>query len=101
MDARFLLANERTFLAWVRTALALFAFGGAVVQVDGDAQHRVLGAALVLTGLAACAAGVLRHRRSDRALRQGALPATGSAPLLLGGVVIGCGLVLLVAVFAL
>jgi len=26
-DYRFTLANERTFLAWIRTALALFAAG--------------------------------------------------------------------------
>lgn len=31
-DYRFTLANERTFLAWVRTALAMMAAGVAVVQ---------------------------------------------------------------------
>lgn len=31
-DYRFTLANERTFLAWIRTALALIAGGVAVVQ---------------------------------------------------------------------
>src|SRR3546814_13520956 len=31
-DYRFTLANERTFLAWIRTALALIAGGIAVVQ---------------------------------------------------------------------
>ena len=32
-DYRFTLANERTFLAWIRTALALIAGGVAVVQL--------------------------------------------------------------------
>lgn len=33
-DARFSLANERTFLAWIRTALALLA-GGVALEVLG------------------------------------------------------------------
>src|ERR1700736_255021 len=33
LDYRFTLANERTFLAWIRTALALLAGGVAVVQL--------------------------------------------------------------------
>lgn len=32
-DYRFTLANERTFLAWIRTALALIAGGVAVAQL--------------------------------------------------------------------
>ena len=32
-DARFTLANERTFLAWSRTALALVTAGLAIVQL--------------------------------------------------------------------
>ena len=32
-DPRFTFANERTFLAWIRTALALVAGGLAVTQV--------------------------------------------------------------------
>ena len=34
-DPRFTLANERTFLAWVRTALALLAGGVAVEAFAG------------------------------------------------------------------
>ena len=32
-DARYTFANERTFLAWIRTALALVAAGLAVIQL--------------------------------------------------------------------
>ena len=35
-DVRFSLANERTFLAWIRTALALLAGGIAVEAFTGD-----------------------------------------------------------------
>lgn len=33
-DARFSLANERTFLAWIRTSLALIAGGVALEAFD-------------------------------------------------------------------
>jgi inner membrane protein YidH len=32
-DARYTFANERTFLAWIRTALALVAAGLAIIQL--------------------------------------------------------------------
>ncbi|ANS31151.1 hypothetical protein WSS_A00165 [Rhodococcus opacus M213] len=51
-DYRFTLANERTFLAWIRTALALLAGGVAVGQLfvtDLDAPgHKILGAVCVV-----------------------------------------------------
>ena len=34
VDYRYILANERTFLAWIRTALALLAAGVAVRQLS-------------------------------------------------------------------
>ena len=49
-DYRFTLANERTFLAWIRTSLAMMAAGVAVVQfVPGlDLLRHVLGLFLIL-----------------------------------------------------
>ena len=49
-DYRFSLANERTLLAWLRTALALLAAGVAVDQVDlagGATLQAVLATVLV------------------------------------------------------
>ena len=37
-DYRFTLANERTFLAWIRTSLGLMAVGLAVAQLPRSSQ---------------------------------------------------------------
>jgi putative membrane protein len=96
VDARFLLANERTLLAWLRTALTLLAAGVAVEQFGrGTTAQAVLAAVLIALGAASSAAGALRYRRADRALRAGRLPATGSAPLLVAGSVGGLAVLLL------
>lgn len=44
-------ANERTFLAWVRTAMALVGFGLAIAHISGADISRVGGIALVGAGL--------------------------------------------------
>src|SRR5688500_13882305 len=80
VDARFSLANERTFLAWSRTSLALVAAGVAVSQVTELSTT----AARFATGLPLVAVGAVtawwsyRHYRSvEQALREGAaLPRT-------------------------
>ena len=74
VDARFLLANERTFLAYVRTALSLQVAGLAAVQflTEGHVLVRyVLGFALVLAGSSLGVAGFLRYRRNERGIRAG------------------------------
>jgi putative membrane protein len=87
-DYRFTLANERTFLAWLRTALALVAAGVAVRQLVPEfgvagARH-VAGVVLALLGTAVAAAAIGRWRRVQRAMERGdPLPPT-RMPLLLG-----------------
>ena len=72
-DVRFTLANERTFLAWIRTALALLASGVAFEQFATRLEPRALVLA-VSVGLAALA-GVLsllayrRWRNNEIAMR--------------------------------
>ncbi|ULE31936.1 YidH family protein [Mycobacterium sp. IDR2000157661] len=74
-DYRFTLANERTFLAWQRTALGLLAGAVAVIQfvpqfgIPG-ARH-VVGLLLGLLAISAAAMGLVRWRQVDRAVRSG------------------------------
>ena len=81
VDPRFVLANERTLLAWVRTGLALVAAGLAVPQllpptrVAGGGE--VVGLALIGLGVPAVVGGYLRWRAAERTLgRHEPLPAT-------------------------
>lgn len=71
-DARFSLANERTFLAWIRTALALTA-GGVALQALGLGLHPALRLAaavlLVLAGIGTSGQAWWGWTRTERALR--------------------------------
>lgn len=91
-DPRFSLANERTFLAWIRTALALMAGGLALVafELPLDTSATVTGAcALVSLGVVASAAGWMGWLRNERALRhQRPLPGPPAALLVTAGVVL-------------
>jgi putative membrane protein len=69
-DYRFTLANERTFLAWVRTALALAAGGLATVAVLEDFPGEdALGLILLLLGFVTAAAAYRRWALNERAMR--------------------------------
>ncbi|NYG59907.1 putative membrane protein [Nocardioides daedukensis] len=72
-DYRFSLANERTFLAWIRTSLALLAAGVAVDVVDlslsATSQH-LLAVLLVSAGLVTSVASWVRWALAERAMRR-------------------------------
>lgn len=74
-DYRFTLANERTFLAWLRTALALDAAGIAVVhllpQLLVPGVRELAGVSLVLLGAVVAGGAYSRWRRYQQALREG------------------------------
>jgi len=103
-DARFSLANERTFLAWVRTALALLASGVALEALDLPIEeHLRFTAALVLVGVGVLAPVLawVGWARAERAVRQRQpLPAPSSFALLVVGVVVAGALVLVGMVLA-
>jgi putative membrane protein len=100
-DYRFSLANERTFLAWIRTALALVAGGLAATQLLPELQiefaREAIGAGLV--GLGTLLAGVAFRRWAinEEAMRLGRpIPASRlPAVLAVGVAVVSVGALLL------
>ncbi|OII60525.1 hypothetical protein BJP40_09910 [Streptomyces sp. CC53] len=89
-DYRFSLANERTFLAWLRTGLALVGGGFAVDQFLPDLRWGVrVGLALTLIGAGAlCAVRAVNHWvRCERAMRRGEDLPVSRFPALLGAAV--------------
>ncbi|WP_210480149.1 YidH family protein [Naasia sp. SYSU D00948] len=102
-DPRFSLANERTFLAWIRTSLALLATGVALEALELPIQSgfRLVSSVLfVLLALLAAVQSWVGWMRTERSLRlERALPGPSLAVLLAGGV--GLGIVLLTAGFLL
>lgn len=94
-DYRFTLANERTFLAWIRTALALLAAGVLLDQFSTQlTPHGGVATAAVLLSWAAAALSVLaytRWRGNDIAMRHKApLPYSHALAVLAGTVGLAC-----------
>ncbi|HUC17875.1 MAG TPA: DUF202 domain-containing protein [Acetobacteraceae bacterium] len=110
-------ANERTFLAWVRTAIAVMAFGFlvtrfnlflkiAVGSMEGGAQAAsvpgggfggIAGILLILAGTAMVAIAAVRFLRTGRAIdRQESAVESARVDLALAGlmVILGIALVL-------
>jgi len=80
-DPRYTLANERTFLAWIRTCLALLAGAAAVDALDlplSDAAQRITSGWLALIGLLCAIQSWRTWSKTEAALRQGR-PLPGSA----------------------
>ena len=89
-DPRVPLAAERTFLAWIRTGLALMGFGFVVARfglflrewamaqnIETPSTHGIsvwLGVFLVLLGVAMNLAALLRYRRYLTQLASGIMP---------------------------
>lgn len=99
-DPRFSLANERTFLAWIRTALALLAGGVAVRALElpfGETEERVLAAALVVLAVLASTAAYARWARVERAMRRReVLPGAGASAALATACVVAVAALVLV-----
>ena len=98
-DYRFTLANERTFLAWNRTALALIGGGlaaGQLLNFDSRLARLVVSIPPIALGLAVALTSLRRWRENQRALRlDQPLPDSGMPRLLAAGVSI-VGIVVIV-----
>jgi putative membrane protein len=98
-DARFTYANERTFLAWNRTALALIATGVAATQLLPDLHvsggRRILGLPLIGLGALVTLTSFRHWKANQRAMRRGEPLPRSPMPLVLS---LGIGVVAVIAV---
>ncbi|WP_347349952.1 DUF202 domain-containing protein [Intrasporangium sp.] len=100
-DPRFTLANERTFLAWIRTGMALIAGGIAIEGFLADTLvtplRTVFVIGLLVLGLLVSVGAGLRWLRVERAMREKTpLPFPVLVPLLAVGGALAAALVLVI-----
>jgi putative membrane protein len=103
-DYRFTLANERTFLAWIRTALGLLAGGIAVSEIPDrfatEGTRTALAIAAVTLSLVLATSSFVRWRQVQLAMRRDEpLPHPWAVPLLATGMAVVAGVVALVIAF--
>jgi putative membrane protein len=103
-DPRFTYANERTFLAWNRTALALIAAGLAITSLLPEFElrygRRIIGVPLIALGAVLALTSYRRWEDNQRAMRLGEpLPASNLPALLAIGIAIAALLAAVVAAF--
>jgi putative membrane protein len=99
-DYRFTLANERTYLAYLRTSLACYAGGLSAVQfLDLGLDRwpaRIIGVVLVTAGIVTTAGAFRRWQENLTAMRSGGrLPVT-RLPLMLAATISVVGVIGLV-----
>ena len=97
-DPRFTFANERTFLAWSRTALALVVAGLAIVQLlppfpGVPVGRHLLGLPLIALGAVIAVAAYAEWVHSQRALRRGEPLPRSVVPWILAATVTGISVI--------
>jgi putative membrane protein len=104
-DPRFTLANERTFLAWNRTALALIGGGLAVEQFldTGTTARLALAIPLILLGALIAATSYSRWRANEAAMTRGEALQPSRMPILIAAcfALLSLGALILAVVHAL
>lgn len=103
-DVRFTYANERTFLAWNRTALALIATGVAATQLlpalDSNWGQWTIGVPLIVLGAVLSITSFRHWRANERAMRFNQPLPPSNIPLLLAiGIAVIAGIAVLLAIF--
>ena len=100
-DPRFTFANERTFLAWNRTALALIGGGlaaGQLLDFNTRAVRLIVAVVPILLGAALAATSYRRWEANERALRLGRPLPEGTPPRWLAIALVVLALVIAVLV---
>lgn len=97
IDVRFSYANERTFLAWNRTALALITAGLAITQLlppfEIPGGRKLIGLPLIVLGVVLALLSLRQWKLNERAMRR-RLPLPASPlPLIVAIVVGACAVV--------
>jgi uncharacterized membrane protein YidH (DUF202 family) len=85
-DPREYMANERTFLAWIRTGVSLVSFGLAVTQFEVVLGFGGFGIGLVALGCLTLVTAMIHFLRTRRQLDKGEF-----APSVAGYVIIAAG----------
>jgi len=103
-DPRFTYANERTFLAWNRTSLALIAAGLAVTSLlpafHLDYGRRIIGVPLIAFGALLSLTSYRRWENNERAMRlQQPLPPSRLPLILAVGIALASLLAAIVSLF--
>lgn len=116
-DPRIYMAAERTFLAWLRTAIALMAFGFVIARFGvflrsialpraagiehGSGMSLALGLSLIGLGILVCIVSAVLHRRYVRGIDEGRFRAVFGSRVAFGvaGLVVlaGVGMALFLA----
>jgi putative membrane protein len=98
-EARDHLANERTFNAWLRTALGAVALGIAVPKlIDHKAIAILAASGLILVGALCMVYAGYRYVRVSRLLLDGRFPVARRGPVVVGAIAISVALAALVFV---
>jgi len=97
-DPRFTFANERTFLAWSRTALALVVAGLGIVQLlppfpGVPAGRHLLGVPLIVLGAVLAVVAYREWFRNQRALRRGEPLPRSVMPWILAATIAGMAVI--------
>ncbi len=102
-DPRFTYANERTFLAWSRTSLALVVTGVAATQLlpelDIEFGRRLIGIPLIVLGAVLALVAYHHWYANERAMRLGEpLPPTRLSLILALGIAVVSVLAIVVVI---
>jgi len=102
VDARFSFANERTFLAWNRTALASVTAGLAVTQLlpefDVAGGRKIIGVPLIVLGVLIALISLRQWQANEQAMEERRHLPASPLPLVVAGVIGATAVVALVLV---